>query len=195
MLLKKSRPHGPHRHKFVVVFGREGRDVKTLVESGRSAWVAVNLPPELREYRQVRVVRCRMNIEVLHVVRRAVPPLIAAVRGVVRVADDRRFAVLGTRRAVEVETVEPRASAVEHLACVRLVLWLGGGGAMEVQIHRNAAGIRSDELTGYAGESKPTVSLRRDRSSCGHLPTCEQGRGTAPGGCTRVQPQRSCCRR
>lgn len=87
--------------------------------------IAVDFCDERCHDLELRVVRADLDVEVLHVVRRALPPVLRMVRHVVRVADDGRLAVLRARRAVEVETVEPHSGAVEHLARMVLIEGLG----------------------------------------------------------------------
>lgn len=89
-------------------------------------WVAIYFSDERCHDLELRVVRADLDVEVLHVVRRALPPVLRMIRHVVRVADNGRLAVLRARRAVEVEAVEPHSGAVEHLTRMVLVEGLGG---------------------------------------------------------------------
>lgn len=103
-----------------------------LIEPSRVARIAVNLEPEVREHPQLGVVGGQVDVEVFHVVQRAVPPGGGPVGGVVCVGDDGRLAILRAGRPVEVEAVEPGAGAVQHFAWVLLVLGLRDVGTVEV---------------------------------------------------------------
>lgn len=94
----------------------------------------MDLRPELTHQLQLRIVCGQLDVEPFHVIRRAVPPLVRMTGDVIGVADNGCFAVLRTGRAIEVEAVQPGASAVEHLAGMPLVFRLCGVGIVEIQV-------------------------------------------------------------
>ena len=86
--------------------------IRHLVEPRGTAGVAVDLCPEPRHRGEIGIVPCEVDVEALHVVRRAIPPIARPVRSVVRVVDDGRLAVLRPGRSVEVEAIQPGTRAV-----------------------------------------------------------------------------------
>lgn len=55
------------------------------------------------------------------VIRRAAPPVLRMVRGVVSRVYDGWFAVLGSSGTVEIEAVDPDTRPIQHLASVVLI--------------------------------------------------------------------------
>lgn len=87
--------------------------------------IAVNLLDELRHDSQLSRVPTELNVEVDHVVRRAIPPVSRVIGEVVSVVNDRPFPVLGTGGSVKIEAVQPNAGAVQHFTSMQLIQWFG----------------------------------------------------------------------
>jgi hypothetical protein len=93
-----------------------------LVQSGRVIRITINLRNKLRHQPKLRIIRRDMDVKVLHVMRRRVPPIIGMIGRVIRVPDRRRFAVLRTSRPIQVEAIQPYPCSVEHLPSVVFVV-------------------------------------------------------------------------
>ena len=96
--------------------------------------IAVDLGNKCSHDPQLRIVGTDVDIEMLHVVRRALPPILGMVGRVVHIADGGPFSILRSSGSVEVKTVEPYASSIEHLPCVIFAKGLGGVGVVEIQV-------------------------------------------------------------
>jgi len=96
--------------------------------------VAVDLRKEFGHDSQLGIIRANLDIEVLHVVRRALPPIFGVVRSIICVVDRRWLSILRTSRPVKVETVQPNPSAIEHLSGVVLTERLRGIWEVKIQV-------------------------------------------------------------
>lgn len=65
-----------------------------LVQARGVVWVAVDLRNERRHDLQLSVICTNVDVEVGHVILRALPPVLGVVGNVVRRADNRRLSVL-----------------------------------------------------------------------------------------------------
>ena len=109
-----------------------------LVQTGRMVRVAVNLGNEVRHDLELRVVRANVDVEILHVVWRSLPPILRMVEDIVLRTDNRRLAILRPSRAVKVQAVHPNTSPIEHLACVVLVERLRGVRKVQIEVSGRA---------------------------------------------------------
>jgi hypothetical protein len=96
--------------------------------------ITINLLHKIPHNSQLSIVTGYMNVEVLHIVLRAVPPVLRVICDIVSVRDDGWLAVLRPSGTIEVKAVQPDASAVKHFPSVLLVDWLCCVGQVEVQI-------------------------------------------------------------
>lgn len=76
--------------------------------------VTVNLGPKFGHYLQLRIVRANLDVEVLHIVWGALPPVLGVVGHVVIVADNGGLSILRSSGAIKVEAVEPNTRSVQH---------------------------------------------------------------------------------
>ena len=110
--------------------------------------ITINLPQKIPHNSQLSIITAYMNVEVLHIVLRAVPPVFRAICDVISVRDDGWLAVLRPSGSIEVKAVQPDASAVEHFPSVLLVDWLCRIGQVKVQIRRySTQNVSLTELT------------------------------------------------
>lgn len=84
-------------------------------------WITVNLFSEVCHHSKLCGITTQVDVEMLHIVRRAFPPLVRVIRCVILVVDDGWFAILRTGRAVEIETVKPNTSAIQLFPRMMLV--------------------------------------------------------------------------
>ena len=100
----------------------------------------MDLRPEHPDELQLRIIRSQLYIESSHVIRRAVPPFFRTTSHIVRIANDGCLTVLRASGTIEVEAVQPRARAVQHLARVLLVPRLRGVRVVQVEVGGDAVG-------------------------------------------------------
>jgi hypothetical protein len=99
--------------------------------------VVVDLRDKFSHYSQLSIIRANLDIEVLHVVRRALPPILGMVGSIIHIVDRWWLPVLRTSRPIKVETVHPNTSTVEHLPSMVLAERLRGIWEMEIQVSRS----------------------------------------------------------
>lgn len=83
--------------------------------------VTVNFLDKLCHDHQLSRVSTEVNIEVFHVVLRAIPPIGRVMGNVVRVVDDWPFAILSAGGSIEIKAVQPSTSAIEHFTSMLFV--------------------------------------------------------------------------
>jgi hypothetical protein len=128
--------------------------VTNLVQASRVVWVIVNLRSESRHDPQVGIVGTNMDVEVLHIVRGALPPRLRVACNIIRVIDDGCFAVLRAHRPIQVEAVEPQTRTIQHLSSMVFVLGLSSVWVVQIQVschadHSVSTLYNSEAMTAY----------------------------------------------
>lgn len=105
-----------------------------LVKPSGMMRVAIDLRNILGHDSQLGIVCANLNVEELHIVWRALPPIFGVAGSVIHITDSRGLSVLRTSRPIKVETIHPDTSAVKHFSAVVLTKRLSGIRKMEIQV-------------------------------------------------------------
>ena len=97
-------------------------------------WVAVNPRKKFTHDVKLRIVCTDVDIEIFHVVGRTPPPVLRIVGHEIRGSNDRRFAILGSGRSIEVEAVQPDPRSIQHLPGMVFIQRLGRVWKMEIYV-------------------------------------------------------------
>lgn len=108
-----------------------------LVKPSGVMGVAIDLREKFGHDSQLRIIRANLDIEVLHVIRRALPPIFRMIGSIIHITDRWRLSILRTRRPIKIETIKPNTSAVEQLPGVVLIEWLRSIRKVKIQISRS----------------------------------------------------------
>lgn len=100
-----------------------------------------------------------MNIKMLQVIGRRLPPILAVGSNIVRVRNRRWLAVLGAGRTIEIVTIQPYSCSVQHLPSVNLVHFLGSIWEMKIQIRSTP----KNEFMKGASNTKYRLTESRDQ--------------------------------
>ena len=94
--------------------------------------ITVNSGNETSHDSKLGVVGTDVNIKVLHVVRRALPPILGMISYIVSIVDCWWLPILRASRPIKVETIDPYTSTIEHLPCMIFIKRLGSIRMMEI---------------------------------------------------------------
>lgn len=109
-----------------------------LVQTSGVIGITVDFLDEVCHNPQLSCVSAKLNVEVYHVVLRAMPPIGRVIGEIVCVIDDWPFTVLRAGGSVEIEAIQPNAIAVKHFASMLLIDWFRRVRQIEVQINCNS---------------------------------------------------------
>ena len=104
--------------------------------------ITINLLCDVPHDSQLSIISTYMNVEVFHIVFRAIPPVLRLICDIVCVRYNGRFAILRAGGAIKVKAVQPHASAVEHLPSVLFVDRLCCVGDVKVQSCRYTEDVK-----------------------------------------------------